>query len=76
MTQMSFEIFDWTGLRPGNEVEVLDYGLVIAQGVIEELTSDRGSLRLRLSYGGNERTYRREDGWEVRTICRESSAQP
>lgn len=76
MTPMSFEIFDWTGLRPGNEVEVLDYGLVIAQGVIEELASDRGSLRLRLSYGGNERTYRREDGWEVRTICRESSAQP
>lgn len=28
MTPMSFEIFDWNGLRPGDEIEVLDDGLV------------------------------------------------
>jgi hypothetical protein len=68
---MSFEIFDWNRLRPGDEVEVLDGGLVIARGVIEELASDQGIIRLRLSYGRSERTYRREAGWQVRPIRRE-----
>lgn len=69
---MSFEIFDWNGLRPGDEIEVLDDGLVIARGVIEDLASDQSIIRLRLSYGRSERAYRREDGWQVRIVCRES----
>lgn len=76
MTPMSFEIFDWNGLGPGDEIEVLDDGLVIARGVIEDLASDQGIIRLRLSYGTSERTYRREDGWQVRAIGWESRAQP
>jgi hypothetical protein len=70
---MSFEIFDWNRLRTGDEIEVLDGGLVIARGVIEDLASDQGSVRLRLSYGRSERTYRREAGWQVRHICREGA---
>ncbi|MDP9889974.1 hypothetical protein J2X98_003586 [Pseudarthrobacter enclensis] len=69
---MSFEIFDWNGIRPGDEIEVLDDGLVIGPGVIEDLASDQGIIRLKLSYGRGGRTYRREDGWQVRTIRRES----
>jgi hypothetical protein len=65
---MSFKIFDWNGLRLGDEIEVLDDGLVIACGVIEDLISDQSIIRLKLSYGGGGRTYRREDGWQVRTI--------
>lgn len=56
---MSFEIFDWKGIRPGDEVEVLDDGLVIARGVIEDLDSDQSLIRLKLSYGKGGRTYRR-----------------
>jgi hypothetical protein len=70
LTPMSFEIFDWNSLRPGDEIEVLDGGLVIARGVIEDLASDSSIIRLRLSYGRSERTYRREAGWQVRPICR------
>ena len=69
---MSFEIFDWKGIRPGDEIEVLDDGLVIARGVVEVLASDQSLIRLKLSYGRGGRTYRREDGWQVRTISRES----
>lgn len=69
---MSFEIFDWNGLKPGDEIEVLDHGLVVARGVIEDLTSDQRNIRLKLSYGRAERTYRREDGWQIRSIRRES----
>ncbi len=72
MTPMSFEIFDWSGLKPGDEIEVLDHGLVVARRVIEDLTSDQSIIRLKLSYGRGERTYRREDGWQIRTIRRES----
>ena len=69
---MSFGIVEWNELRPGDEIEVLDNGLVIACGVIEGLTADQGIIRIRLSYGRSERTYRREDGWQVRSVCRES----
>jgi len=69
---MSFEIFDWKGIRPGDEIEVLDDGLVIARGVVEVLASDQSLIRLKLSYGRGGRTYRREDGWQVRTISLES----
>jgi hypothetical protein len=71
MMPRSFETFDWKGIGPGNEVEVLDDGLVIARGVIEDLTSDQSMIRLKLSYARGERTYRREDGWQVRIIRRE-----
>lgn len=60
---MSFEIFDWSGIRPGAGVEVLDDGLVVARVVIEDVASDQGVIRLMLSYGRGERIYRREDGW-------------
>lgn len=76
MTGGSFEIFDWAGLNPGDEVEVLDDGLVIARGVIEKLASDQGTIRLRSSYGRSERTYRQADGWQVRTIGRKSRSLP
>ena len=66
------EIFDWNGLKPGVEIEVLDDGLVVARGVIEDLASDQSLIRLKLSYGRGVQTYRREDGWQVRTIRRES----
>lgn len=68
MTQMSFEIFDWKGLRPGDEIEVLDNGLVISRGVIENLSFERGIIRLKLSYGKGSRTFRQEDGWQVRPV--------
>jgi hypothetical protein len=68
----SSENFDWDGIRPGDEVEVLDDGLAIACGVIEDLASDHSLIRLKLSYGRGGRTYRREDGWQVRSIRRES----
>lgn len=41
MAPTSFVIFDWNGVRPGDEIEVLDYGQVIARGVIEDLASDQ-----------------------------------
>lgn len=72
MATMPFEIFDWNGIRPGDEIEVLDDGLVIARGVIHDVTSDESIIRLKLSYGKGRRTYRREDGWKVRAIRRES----
>lgn len=71
MTPMSFEILDWKGLKPGDEIEVLDDGLVIARGAIEDLSSDLGILRLKLSYGRGTRN-RREDGWQIRTVCRDA----
>lgn len=67
---MTFEIFDWSGIKPGDEIEVLDNGLVIAPGVVEDLASDQSVIRLKLSYGRGVRTNRREDGWQVRTIRR------
>ncbi|MEN8582723.1 hypothetical protein ABFP37_08455 [Burkholderia sp. RS01] len=73
---MSFEIFNWNGIKPGDEIEVLDDGLVIARGVIEDLASDQSIIRLKLSYGRGERTYRREDGWQVRTIHRNRRTRP
>jgi len=63
---MSFRIYDWNGIRPGDEIEVLDDGLVIACGVIENLAPDQSIIRLKLPYGRGKRTYRREDGWQVR----------
>jgi hypothetical protein len=69
---MSFEIFDWKGIRLGDEIEVLDDGLVIARGLIKDLASDRSLIQLKLSYGRGARTYLREDGWQVRNIQRES----
>lgn len=67
----SLEIFDWTGVRRGDEIEVLDQGLIIARGVIEDVAPNQNIIRLKLSYGRGRRTYRREDGWQVRTIRRE-----
>ncbi|TLM80771.1 hypothetical protein [Pseudarthrobacter sp. NamE5] len=72
MTPTPFEIFDWNGIRPGDEIEVLDDGLAIARGVIENVTSDQRIIWLKLSYGRGGRKYRREDGWQIRTIRRES----
>lgn len=69
---MSFEVFDWNGIRPGDEIEVIDDGLVIARGVIDHLSSDQSVIRLKLSYGRGGRTCRREDGWQVRSIHRAS----
>ena len=46
---MSFEIFDWKGIKLGDEIEVLDDGLVIARGVIEVLASDQSLIQLKLS---------------------------
>lgn len=66
----SFEIFGWQGLRQGDEIEVLDGGLIIARGVIEDLSSDQGILRLKLSYGGGRQTFCREDGWQIRAVGR------
>lgn len=63
-------------LRPGHEIEVLDDGLVITRGVIENLSLEQGIIRLKLSYGRGRRTYRRRDGWEVRMVCHEGRAQP
>lgn len=76
MTPLSFEIFDWQGLIPGDEVEVLDDGLVIARGLIEYLSSTPSLIRLKLSYGEGKRIYRREDGWQVRSVCKAARAQP
>lgn len=76
MTPLSFETFDWKRLRPGHEIEVLDDGLVTARGVVEYLSLDQGIIRLKLSYGRGRRTYRRRDGWEVRTVCQEARDQP
>jgi hypothetical protein len=72
ITPISLEIFDWKGIRPGDEIEVLDNGFVIACGVIEDLASDQSLIRLKLTYGRGERTYSREDGWQVSTIRRKS----
>jgi hypothetical protein len=72
ITPMSFEIFDWKGIRPGDEIEVLDDGFVIARGVIEDLAPDQSLIRLKLSYGRGGQTYCRQDGWQVRTLRRES----
>lgn len=69
---MSFKIFDWNGIRPCDVIEVLDDGLVIARGVIEDLASDQSIIRLKLSYRRSGRIYCREDGWQVRAIRRES----
>lgn len=66
---------DWKDLRPGHEVEVLDDGLVIARGLIEHLSWDQGTIRLKLSYGRGRRTYRRRDGWQVRTVCQNGPTQ-
>lgn len=68
----SFEIFDWNGIRPGDEIEVLDNGLAIGRGVIEYMASDQSILLLKFSYRRGRGTYRREDGWQVRTIRRKS----
>ena len=45
------KIFDWNGLRLGDEIEVLDGGRAIARGVIEDLAADQSILRLKFSYG-------------------------
>lgn len=66
MTHTPFEIFDWKGLEPGDEIEVLDNGLVVSRGVIEDISLERGIIRLKLSYGKGNRTFRQEDGWKVR----------
>ena len=66
------KIFDWNGLRLGDEIEVLDDRRAITRGVIEDLTSDQSMLQVKLAYGTGGRTYRREDGWQVRTIRRKS----
>lgn len=72
LTPMAFKTFEWIGLKPGDQIEVLDGGLVIARGVIKDLAPNQSLIRLKLAYGRGERIYRREDGWQVRTICRES----
>jgi hypothetical protein len=76
MRSTPFEIFDWTGIGPGDEIEVLDDGLVIALGVIEGPVSDQSMIRLRLSYGSGGRIYLRKDGWQVRSIRRKQQTQP
>lgn len=48
---MSFEIFDWKGIKRSDDIEMLDDGLVIARGVIEDLASDRSLIRLKQRYG-------------------------
>jgi hypothetical protein len=72
---MSFQIFDWSGIRSGDEIEVLDDGLVIARGVIEDLAPDQSIIRLKLSYGRGGRTYFREDGWQICIVRRPPSPQ-
>lgn len=66
------KIFDWKGLRLGDEMEVLDDGLAIARGVIEDLAADHSIVRLKFSHGRGGRTYHQKDGWQVRAIRRES----
>ncbi|MCQ6273325.1 hypothetical protein M8J71_23055 [Pseudarthrobacter sp. R1] len=73
MAPTSFELFDWNGLRPDDEIEVLGDGLIISCGVIEDLNMDQDVIRLKLSYGRGRRTYRREDGWQVRKVCKTES---
>lgn len=64
MMPMSFEIFAWNGIRPGDEIEVLDDGLVVARGVIEDLTSDHTAICGSRSPTGkvNEHPAARTDG--------------
>lgn len=63
ITPISFEIFDWKGIRLGDEIEMLDNGLVIASGVIEDLLQIKASSGSRsLMGGGGERTAGRTTG--------------
>ena len=48
MTWTAFRIFDWNGIGPGDDVEVLDDGLVIARGTILDLAPDRSVICLKL----------------------------
>ncbi|MDQ0733458.1 hypothetical protein [Arthrobacter sp. B1I2] len=75
MMPTSSQIFDGKGIGPGDEIEVLDDGLVIARGAIEDLASDQSMVLLKLSYGRGRRTYRREDGWQVRTFAENHEGQ-
>lgn len=65
---MSFQTFDWEGLIRGDEIEVIDDGLVISRGVIEEISLDRGTVRLQPSYGKGRSIFRQEDGWQLRAV--------
>lgn len=62
---------DWNGLKCGDEVDVVDNGLVIARGVVEDVEIAQGILRLELSYGKGKRVFLQEDGWEVRAARRD-----
>ena len=66
-------------VKVGDEVGILDGGLVIARGLVVNLTEDRELLSLVLTFGSarssnkyrfsaRDWTFRRADGWQVRVL--------
>lgn len=60
----------WSQLRHGELIEVLDGDLVVSRGVVDDITSDRQVVWLRLSYGRGRQVFRQGDGWQLRTVRR------
>jgi hypothetical protein len=66
----AFSTADWRRISRGELIEVVDRGLVIARGVVEDYTGDRQIVRLRVSYGGSRRSFHQKDGWQLRPVRR------
>ncbi|MEW1811896.1 hypothetical protein AB0284_14455 [Pseudarthrobacter phenanthrenivorans] len=77
---MVLEMMDWSALRMGDEVELLDGAKAIARGTVDGLTGDReivwlipsfgspGRPSINRSYGSGRRMFHRADGWGVRIL--------
>lgn len=59
---------EWSGLRLGDVIEVLDRDLVISRGVVDDFTSNRQGVWLRLSYGRGKQVFHQRDGWQLRSV--------
>ena len=77
---MALEMMDWSALKMGDEVEVLDGHTVVARGMVDGWTEDREIVWLIPSFGSTgrpaannnyrlgRRMFHRVDGWGVRVI--------
>ncbi|GGH99913.1 hypothetical protein GCM10007170_35850 [Arthrobacter liuii] len=58
----------WSELRHGQLIEVLDSDLIVSRGVVDDFTSDRQVVWLRLSYGTGRQVFHQRDGWQLRAV--------
>lgn len=64
-TRNAFHTFDWRRIKRGDKVDVLDNGMIISSGVVDDFTSDRQVVWLRLSYGRGRKMFHQQDGWQL-----------